>query len=235
MASRRSLSVAVMCFNEAATLERVVDRARSVLADLVDEYEIVIVDDGSRDGSGALADGLAASDPLVSVVHHPSNLGIGEVLRTAYRGARLRFISVIPADDEFDPEDWRAGVPLMDDRTVVNYTLTEFESPLREFISAAQRLQNRLLFSLHLTRLNWVKIVPTAHLSELPLISRSPAVEAELLVRLLRQGYRIVEIPSHNRTIVDRTGGLDARRLLRAIVAGERDTLRLWWRLRRSP
>jgi len=82
---KTSLSIFFPMYNERETVERVVDKAIQVLKTLVDDYEVVIVDDASRDGSGQIADELARQSPQVRVVRHPRNLGYGAALRTVFR------------------------------------------------------------------------------------------------------------------------------------------------------
>lgn len=228
-----SWTVAIMCFNEAPTLAVTVARTAAALGGLTDDFEIVIVDDGSRDGSADLADRLAAADPRLRVVHHPQNRGIGEVMQSAYRAARKRWITVIPADGEFDPADLREGVSWMGDRTVVCFYLLALPPWYRRVVTGLQRIENLLLFRLRVRRVNWVKIIPAEVIAGEPLLSRSPLIETEVLVRAKARGYQIVDVPSHNRIDLGRPGGMDARKYLRSVAASAAESLKLWRTLRR--
>src|SRR5438874_6595765 len=82
-------SIAVMCYNEAGNLRPMVERTVKTLRSMNMSFEVLIIDDGSKDGSGPLADQLAAELPNeVRVLHHPTNTGIGSVLIDGYRKTR---------------------------------------------------------------------------------------------------------------------------------------------------
>jgi glycosyltransferase involved in cell wall biosynthesis len=222
-----SWSICIMCFNERATLADVVTSALAVGKKSGGDYEVVIVDDGSSDGSRELSDELAATLPHVRVVHHPVNRGIGEVLRTAYREARMDWVTCVPADTEFVLADLLDGMPLMQDGVAVAYRISTFPGWHRRVVSNLQRLLNVLLFGLRVERVNWVKILPARVVASLPLVSTSPVVETEVMVRLQRLGYRFVEPLSHNELRLGREGGMSKLMFLRSIVRSIGDTFRL--------
>ena len=86
-----SISVFFPCYNEQGNVERVVRRAVEVCEELEADFEIIIVDDGSADGTGRIADALAAADSRVRVVHHSPNLGYGAALQSGFRAATKAF------------------------------------------------------------------------------------------------------------------------------------------------
>src|SRR5436189_31221 len=93
--------------DEAANLEGLVNEALETLPTLADAFEIIAVDDGSKDATGALADGLAAAHPgIVRVVHHPTNLGYGAALRSGFGAARYEHVAFTDGDRQFE-----VGVP----------------------------------------------------------------------------------------------------------------------------
>ncbi|MBW1799997.1 MAG: glycosyltransferase family 2 protein, partial [Deltaproteobacteria bacterium] len=108
-----TLSVVVPCFNEETTLERCVERVLAI-GDASLSLEIVIVDDGSTDGSLSIARGLEKRHSEIKVVRHETNQGKGASLRTGFRSAAGHFVAVQDADLEYDPFDLkRLLVPLM--------------------------------------------------------------------------------------------------------------------------
>ena len=99
------LTLVIPAFNEAANIGPVVQElVDAVRKDpKVESFEIVIVDDGSSDGTAEAADALAASNAAVRVIHHPQNRGFGGALRTGFTASRGRYVTLTTADGEIDP------------------------------------------------------------------------------------------------------------------------------------
>src|SRR6476661_10189248 len=92
--------------NEEANLEALVTEALETLPTLSEVFEIIAVDDGSRDGTPAIADALAAAHPdVVRVVHHPTNLGYGAALRSGFGAARYDLVAFTDGDRQFKVAD----------------------------------------------------------------------------------------------------------------------------------
>jgi glycosyltransferase involved in cell wall biosynthesis len=99
-----TLTIVIPAYNEAANLTPVVHETLSALQSHgVDSYELLIVDDGSRDATGKTADALAAANPAVRVLRHPVNRGLGAALRTGFSASRGRYVTLISADGEIEP------------------------------------------------------------------------------------------------------------------------------------
>jgi glycosyltransferase involved in cell wall biosynthesis len=235
MLENPTISVALMCYNEVSTLESVTVKTRDILSLLNCDHEIIIVDDGSTDGSGELADRLAEKNQSIRVIHHEYNMGIGKVLQTAYMAAEKDWISIIPTDGEFDPADLVIGYKKLEDGILVAYAINKLPPLKRRFVSAIQKSMNFLLFGLSVSRINWVKIIPVKATRECDFISDSPVIETEVLVRLSRNGYRIVELPSNNELHLERKGGMNTQIYLGAILKSFKDSFRLWWNLLNHP
>lgn len=117
-ANAAQLSVVIPAYNEQGTLRRVVTEVLSLPC----LREIVIVDDASRDGTGAIADALAAQHPNVTVVHHASNRGKTEALKTGFQKTTGSIVIVQDADLEYDPREIPSLIePILEDRADVVY------------------------------------------------------------------------------------------------------------------
>ena len=103
--ARPDVSLFFPVYRDERTVRRVTEKSLRVLKELAGEYEVVIVDDGSPDRSGEIADELAQEHASVRVVHHARNLGYGEAIKTGLREVRYEWICLTDGDDEYDVSD----------------------------------------------------------------------------------------------------------------------------------
>jgi glycosyltransferase involved in cell wall biosynthesis len=200
--------------DEEANVEPLVLEALATLPTLADEYEIVIVDDGSRDETGAIADRLAAAHPgIVRAVHHPANMGYGAALRTGLRAARYELVCFTDGDRQFRVVDLgrlleRLAAPDRPD-VVVGYRLRRADRPLRTLYARLYRLANRIFFGLGVRDVDCAcKVFRRDALVGVRVSSGGAFFSAELLVKLLAAGRTIVEVgvPHHPRTAGSASG-----------------------------
>src|SRR5262249_26606038 len=101
-ASRQwSLSLVLPAYNEAAGIGQAIEEADTALTRLAKDYEILVVDDGSRDATAAVADEIAGQRPRVRVLRHPVNRGYGAALRTGFEAAQFERVAFTDADCQF--------------------------------------------------------------------------------------------------------------------------------------
>lgn len=196
-----AISAIIMAFNEVDTLEPVVNEIRSTLNGLNQSYEIIIVDDGSSDGSGALADKLTKEFSGVKVIHHGSNKGLGGVYRTGFLYSEGNFITFFPADGQFPASIIEQFIRLMDGADMVLGYLPEGNRGLlSSCFSGLERWLFRLLFG-PLPRFQGVMMFKRALLEGLKLKfeNRGWGAVMELIIRARRNSYRIKSIPTEYR------------------------------------
>ena len=197
MGSDLDITVVVMAFNEASTLGAVVQEIDSTLRELRRAYEIVIVDDGSADGTGPLAEQMARVLTEVRVIHHELNRGLGEVYRTGFKNARGRFVSFFPADGQYPAVIVKQFLPLMGRADMVLGYLPERKGALMaRGLSMAERVLYKLLLG-PVPRSQGVMMFRRTLLDEIELKStgRGWAVLRELTIRASRGDYRLVGVP----------------------------------------
>jgi glycosyltransferase involved in cell wall biosynthesis len=195
-----SVSVVVMAFNEAANLEEVVREIAGVLGTLPapSAHEILIVDDGSADGTGAVADRLAGELASVRVVHHDVNRGLGGVYRTGFEQAARDLVSFFPADGQFPATILQSFHPLMADHDLVlGYLPRRRSSPLAKGLSAAEKILYRFLFG-PMPRYQGVFMVRRTVLRSLTLETqgRGWGVVMEMVLKIFRGPYRVKSVPT---------------------------------------
>jgi glycosyltransferase involved in cell wall biosynthesis len=224
------LSVVVMAFDEASTLEATTREIHAALAHRGPSFEVLIVDDGSTDATGTIADGLAEALPHVRVVHHRVNRGLGGVYRTGFSENRGACLTFFPADGQFPAEIiLRFAALVADADLVLGYLPDRDDSRLGRLLSASERLLYRLLFG-PFPRFQGIFMVRRAVLDAVPLVSegRGWAIVMELILRAQRAGFRLVSAP----TIVrPRLSGSSKVRNVRSILVNLRQLVELRRRL----
>lgn len=208
------MSAVLPAFNEEANLEKAVHGLGHALSAFAGSHEIIVVDDGSRDGSGALMERLHEHMPNLVVVRHPENLGYGAALRSGFRKARFPWVFFMDADNQFDPMD----VKLLLDRAgdadlVIGYRAVRRDPWPRRVNAWAFFTLVRLLFGYLARDVNCAfKLIRHDLLDNLALRSGGALINTELLTLARRRGARIIEVPVHHfpRTAGAQTGARPA-------------------------
>jgi glycosyltransferase involved in cell wall biosynthesis len=221
--------------NEEANLEALVDEALATLPGLATKFEVIAVDDGSRDRTPAIADELAARHPeLFRVVHHPVNLGYGAALRSGFRAARYDLIAFIDGDRQFKVVDigrLTARIAATDSPdVVVGYRLKRADPLIRRWYARIYRLSNRVLFGVRVRDIDCAcKLFKRAALEPVRVESGGAFFTAELLIKLRFEGRRIgqVGVPHYARTAGSPTGAKPSV-VFRAVRDFWALRLRLW-------
>jgi glycosyltransferase involved in cell wall biosynthesis len=199
-AALRKLSVVVPVFNERNTLVELLRRVRSVeLPDDIDR-EIVVVDDGSDDGTRDVLHQL--SDSTVRVVLHETNSGKGAALRTGFAHVTGDYVIVQDADLEYDPRDWSKLLePVLRGNARVVYG-SRFTGERRNMLllhwigNRFLSLATNVLYNTTLSDMETCyKLIDRRLLEELTLRSKRFEIEPELTAKLLKRGVRIYEVP----------------------------------------
>ena len=192
------LTVVVLAYNEAANLEPAVTELLAVTRGLGAPVEVLVVDDGSTDGTGALADRLAAEHPDVRAVHHATNLGLGGGYRTGFQEARGECLSFFPADGQFPAEILADFLPRMASADLVlGYLPERRPSALGRALSLAERVLYRVVLG-PIPRFQGVLMLRRSLLHAVPLRStgRGWGVIMELVIRVARGPFRVVSVPT---------------------------------------
>jgi glycosyltransferase involved in cell wall biosynthesis len=194
-----SLSVVFPMYNEEAYLERAVAAAREVLAAVAPDHEIIIVDDGSTDRTGELADALAKADPKIKVLHNERNRRLGGTLRAGYAAASKDLILYSDADLPFDFREVARALRLLDYQQADVIAAYRFdrtsEGFLRTLYTLAYSALIRSLFRLRYRDVNFsFKLFRRSLLDRIVLKSEGSFIDAEFLVRAKKAGASIIQI-----------------------------------------
>ncbi len=200
MSERAVLSVLMPVYNEARTVLHAIDRLEAI--DPGVPMELVIVDDGSTDGSAQLVADRAERSPWIRAAHHESNRGKGSAVRTATAMATGRLVCVYDADLEYDPRDIVTMLqPLLEGRAEVVYGVRAFgghgaHSYWYVLGNRALTTAANVLFNTYLRDLcSCFKMLDLEVFRSLDLRSEGFTLEAEMTAKLLARGHRIYEVP----------------------------------------
>lgn len=192
-----SLSVFLPCYNEADNLELAVEAFLKALPILAHEYELIIVNDGSQDQTGRIADALARKNPQIRVCHHAKNQGYGAALRTGYGAARFDWTFFTDGDLQFDPQELKLFLPYTERYSVIiGYRKKRAEGGLRSFNARLFKLYIDLLFRVHVRDIDCAfKLIKTNLVKSINFVSTGATINAELLYRLKKMHQPFKQIP----------------------------------------
>ena len=230
MLSARTMSVVVPAYNEMGNLENAVKDVVHALRTF-DDYEVIIVNDGSKDGTGEVADRLAATIDRVRVIHHERNRGFSASYQTGLASARMAYFTFVPGDHEVALESIEGIFDAVGKADlVVPYHGTPWNRTWeRRILTWICTTQLNVLFSRNLKYYQGPAVYPTALARVLPNHTGGFFFASEMLVNALLMGYTYVEVPlTHH----ERTYGQSKAVKPSNIVDAQLTILRLWWTLR---
>ena len=191
-----SISVVMPAYNEKDNIEEAVSSALKVLKDVSDDYEIIIVDDGSIDGTNQILDTIAKQIPALRVIHHDKNYKFGRTVRDGIAAARKDLVFLTDSDNPIDMDDMKKAIPLMKEYDFVNgRRLTREPSVKRIVYTAVYNRMIQAIFRLNVGDVNFsYKMIKRGLLQKLDLRSEGSFIDAEMLIEAKRLGARIREI-----------------------------------------
>jgi len=224
---QRSLTVCVEALNEEAALRGAVEDLLTSVLPVVSTLEIIVVNDGSTDGTGQVADALAREHPeIVRVIHHARPKGVGAGYREALATARGEYFCDFHGDHENSAEEIARAARHLAPGTAVTtqHVATDPRPWRRRVISRIYTALVNLVTGMRLKYYNGITIYPTAFLRRLPLVADGFLLPAETLVKAAGQGCQIVELEL---PLKGRVGGRSKALRLRSLIGFARDLGRI--------
>lgn len=227
-----SISVFFPAYNDAGTIASMVLTALLTLRELTDDFEVIVVNDGSADHTPQILDELARIYPeAVRIVHHPKNRGYGGALRTGFASATKNWVFYTDGDAQYDPRELKKLVALVDDQVdFINGWKIERNDPLHRIIIG--RLYQWIIkfsFGLKLRDVDCDFRLMRRHVfDKVNLTSDSGIICVELMKKVQDAGFSLAETPVHHfHRAYGKSQFFNFRRLLQVAL----DLRKLWWRL----
>ena len=196
MKKKYSITIFFPCYNEEHNIERVTREALDVAGRLFDDYEIIIVNDGSRDNTGAIADRLAKENPFVRVIHHEHNKGYGAALRTGFENATKELVFYTDGDGQFKIEEITKLLPLIDKYDIISgYRIRRQDSLIRKINAFMWGLLVNALFKINVSDVDSAfKLYKRKIFDEITLTSQGALIDTEIFAKARAKGYTITEV-----------------------------------------
>jgi glycosyltransferase involved in cell wall biosynthesis len=226
-----SCTAFVPVHDEVASIVAVAEGLLAVLPEVAASWDLVLVDDGSRDGTAALVDRLAATRSNVRVVRHATNRGYGAAVRSGLAAARGEWVFFTDGDGQFDPAVLREVAACAGDADVVVGVREVRADPWRRRVfTRGWNVLVRRLLGVPVRDVNCaVKLFRRSVLDGIDARADGGAISAELLAHLVRRRARVIELPvAHHPRRAGRASGGRPGVALRACA----ELAMLWWRLR---
>ncbi len=232
------LSVFFPCYNEEKNIENTLNKALPIIKKITPSWEVIIVNDGSKDNTLKVAQSLAKKHgPHVKVVNHPKNRGYGAAFKSGLYSARYRFISFTDADGQFNFQDIYKLIDTQKKTKadlVIGYYLGRKVPFYRKWGSSVWQLAVFLLFGLKVKDIDCgFKLIKKEVVAKIPPLEaeRGPFISSEFLIKAKAQGFKIVEVGVRHYA---RQEGEATGANLNVILSGLTDLLRLWKKLKFS-
>jgi glycosyltransferase involved in cell wall biosynthesis len=224
------LSVFFPAYNDSGTIASMVIRTVQTASKLTPDFEVIVVDDGSADGTADIADELARTYPQVRAVHHPINRDYGAALQTGFRSATKELIFYTDGDAQYDPTELTLLWEQIGDADLVNgYKISRADPVHRIFIGRIYHHVVSLMFGLKLRDVDCdFRLMRRTIFERINLEKTSGIICVEMMKKIQDGGFRIVEVPVHHfHRVYGTSQFFNFRRLARVA----RDLMLLWYAL----
>lgn len=226
-----SLSIVIPAYNEATSLGFVLDDTLKKLPTYIKDFEVIIVDDGSNDGTSKIADSYAKKYTQVKVIHQ-KNGGYNKAMIAGIKAASKKFVGYFQADGQNLVDDFKGVYPLLPkfDLIIIGRGKPKDYNIVRLFFHYGGFLLYFILFGLRYQDPHWVYFWRTSKIQEMTLDPNGGVfLLVESLVKFRRSGLRILEMPSVEYR--SRMGGEQKAVKLKVILRTIASVFRLWWQI----
>jgi hypothetical protein len=218
--SLHRVSFVLPAFNEEANIARAVETTIAAASRFCGAYEVIVVDDGSSDGTARVVAQLMVDDPSIRLLQHGTNRGYGHALRTGFSNATLEYVFFTDADNQFDMSElprllaWATNADC-----VAGYRTVRRDPRARRINAWAWNRLVRMLFYVPVRDVDCAfKLFRRSALSGITIESGGAMINTEIMAKLARAGHTIVEVGvTHHPRTAGSASGADLGVILRAL------------------
>jgi glycosyltransferase involved in cell wall biosynthesis len=225
------LSIFFPAYNDSGTIASLVITALRTARKLTPDYEVIVVNDGSKDNTAEILDELAGTYPEVRIVHHEKNRGYGGALRTGFATATRELVFYTDGDAQYDPAEMEVLWRRFDDRVdlVNGYKISRSDPLHRIVIGRIYHHTVKLLFGLTVRDVDCdFRLMRRSIFDKVHLEKNSGVICLEMMKKITDAGYRIAEVPVHHyHRAYGKSQFFNFARLFRTAV----DVFKLWYSL----
>ena len=197
--TERGISIVLPAWNEAENIADTVQAVVATMSRIAPNFEVIVVDDGSTDRTGEIADELAAADARVRVIHNHPNKGYGGALTTGFDAAEKDYVFFMDSDGQFDIKDIEQLIIPMEEGQadiILGYRAHRQDPPLRLLNAWAWKRLVSLLFRLHVRDIDCAfKLIPTHLMRQAQVESHGAMVNTEFLAKFVRMDATMAQVP----------------------------------------
>jgi glycosyltransferase involved in cell wall biosynthesis len=217
-------------YNEEANITALAEKTSKVLSGICEDYEVIIVNDGSRDKTGEVAAALAARDRHIVAINHEKNMGYGAAVKTGMYATKFEWVFFTDGDGQFDVSEIGLLVKLTDRYDFVNgFRIKRADGFMRKLNAFAWGTMVKLLFNFHVKDVDCAfKLFKKEILDRAKIESEGALVSTELLAKTKKMGYKIGEVGVHH---YPRTAGTQTGAKLKVILRAFGELFKLYGKI----
>ncbi len=191
-----SISISIPAYNEETTIASVVSESLRVLERYTDDFEVVVINDGSIDRTGLIVEELAQKDPHIRVFHHDRNLGFGQTIKEVWSYPQKEWVFFIPGDGQVPASELATLWPWHDRADfILGWRKKRCDSWPRRIMALQYNALIRMVTSSRVHDIDSVALIRRALLRQMEFQSTSAFIHAECYLKACRLGARMAEVP----------------------------------------
>ncbi|MBI3008789.1 MAG: glycosyltransferase family 2 protein, partial [Candidatus Omnitrophica bacterium] len=197
---KESITVFFPLYNDEATVEKLVNDTLSLLKSITNDYELILVNDGSIDNTGAICSRLANKNAKIRVIQHEKNKGYGAALKAGFTNATKELVFYTDGDGQYDVKELAGLLPYIHEVDVVTgYKIKRSDPVYRKVLGKIYHWTAKFLFSLRVKDIDCdFRLLRRSIFNNITLESDSGVICVEMMKKIQNAGYKIKEVSVHH-------------------------------------